>query len=182
MTSRLNGDGRPWYREPWPWLVMLGPAVVIVAGLATAYLAVVSNDGLVADDYYREGLAINQRTARDHRAAELAVEAELVLGDGGDRVRVLLRANQGTPLPDSLVLRIAHPTRPGLDQNVVLRSEAIGVYGGRLTPLHGRWRIVLEDDQREWLVSGVWETGTQPALRLTAAAGGQDRKDQGLQK
>ena len=26
---------KPWYREPWPWLLMLGPAVVVVAGFIT---------------------------------------------------------------------------------------------------------------------------------------------------
>lgn len=182
MNPKFNADGRPWYREPWPWLVMLGPAIVIVAGLVTAYLAVISDDGLVADDYYKEGLAINQRTARDHRAAELAVEAELFLGDGGDRVRVVLRGKEGMLLPEALVLRISHPTRPGLDQKVELRSEVLGVYDGRLVPLHGRWRIALEDKQQEWLLAGEWETGTQAALRLTAAAGGKSGGDQDLQE
>jgi hypothetical protein len=48
----------------------------------TAYLAVVSNDGLVEDDYYKQGLAVNQRTARAQRAAELGIEVELLLGGG----------------------------------------------------------------------------------------------------
>jgi uncharacterized protein len=39
-----------WYREPWPWLLMAGPAIVVVAGLYTAYLAVTTNDALVAGD------------------------------------------------------------------------------------------------------------------------------------
>ena len=26
---------KPWYREPWPWLLMSGPAAVLVAGAAT---------------------------------------------------------------------------------------------------------------------------------------------------
>ncbi|MEF8767458.1 FixH family protein [Candidatus Accumulibacter contiguus] len=59
---------------------MLGPASVIVAGFVTAYLAVVSSDGLVEDDYYKQGLTVNQRTARDQRAAELGIEAELLMG------------------------------------------------------------------------------------------------------
>ena len=42
---------RPWYREPWPWILMSGPAVVVCAGIATAVIAVETNDGLVAEDY-----------------------------------------------------------------------------------------------------------------------------------
>jgi hypothetical protein len=50
----------PWYREPWPWILMAGPFTVIVAGLFTAWLAVTRADPLVVDNYYKEGLAINQ--------------------------------------------------------------------------------------------------------------------------
>lgn len=49
----------PWYREPWPWLIMAGPAAVIVAGVYTTILAFSSTDGLAADDYYKQGLMIN---------------------------------------------------------------------------------------------------------------------------
>lgn len=168
--SRRRSDSGPWYREPWPWLVMLGPAVVVVAGLFTAYLAVVTNDGLVEDDYYKQGLAINQRTARDQRAADLGIVADLVLGGAGDRIRVLLRAHPGTRLPEALALRITHPTRAGSDQSITLHAEGGGVYMGTLLPLHGRWRIALEDPQQEWLLAGDWEIEKQPALSLTASA------------
>ena len=67
----LRSDGKPWYKEPWPWFLMAGPAIVIVAGFATAWLAIISNDGLVTDDYYKQGLAINQRLQRDHHASDL---------------------------------------------------------------------------------------------------------------
>jgi hypothetical protein len=83
-NPRMNSSAPAWYREPWPWLLMLGPALVIIAGVVTAYLAVVSNDGLVEDDYYKQGLTVNQRTVRDQRAAELGIEAELVLGGEGE--------------------------------------------------------------------------------------------------
>ena len=64
MNNRLTTTIEPWYRHRWPWLLMLGPFVVIVAAAITVYLAVISNDGLVDDDYYKQGLAINQTLAR----------------------------------------------------------------------------------------------------------------------
>ena len=27
---------QPWYREPWPWILMAGPAIVVVAIFAVA--------------------------------------------------------------------------------------------------------------------------------------------------
>lgn len=167
--GKPEAGGRRWYREPWPWLLMLGPFAVIVAGIVTAVLAVRSNDGLVEDDYYKQGLTVNQRTARDQRAVELGIEAELVLGGEGDRVRVVLRANEQARLPAAVALRIAHPTRPGFDQKVLVRSEGGGVYAGTLVPMRGRWHVTLEDDQQEWRLVGDWVMERGPLLRLKAA-------------
>lgn len=87
MKREQSAKAAPWYREPWPWLLMLGPLIVIIAGVITAYLAVVTSDGLVEDDYYKQGLTVNRRTERDQRAAELGVAAEFVLGEEGRRMR-----------------------------------------------------------------------------------------------
>lgn len=170
MSTPPGARSTPWYREPWPWLLMVGPAVVIVAGMITAYLAIISNDGLVEDDYYRQGLAINQRTARDQRAGDLEVEAELVSGGQGGRIRAHLRSALGVPEADSLLLLLSHPTRSGFDQKVILRPEGGSLYAGTLTPVHGRWHVVLEDDRGAWRLTGDWLPDTQPVLRLTPSA------------
>lgn len=168
----MNTDTRPWYREPWPWILMAGPFVVIVAGVVTTYLAIVSNDGLVADDYYKQGLAVNQRTARNLHAGELGMQAEILPG-GADatQLRVFLKALPDVAMPASLVLRIVHPTRGGLDQSLNLVADGTGFYSGKLTaPLSGRWHVTLEDDKREWRLVGDWEVEKQSSLRLAAAA------------
>ena len=64
----------PWYKQRWPWLLIAGPAFVIIAGAVTVWLAVVSNDGLVVDDYYKQGLAVNQRLHRDQQASTLGFD------------------------------------------------------------------------------------------------------------
>lgn len=38
-TGRVHEDTNPWYKEPWPWLLMSGPAIVVVACIITIYLA-----------------------------------------------------------------------------------------------------------------------------------------------
>ena len=53
----------PWYRQRWPWLLIAGPALVVVAAFFTLWLSVSSDDGVIADDYYKRGLLINTDAA-----------------------------------------------------------------------------------------------------------------------
>ena len=46
----LRSENQPWYKDRWPWILMAGPAVVVVAGFITLWLAISSDDGLVSDD------------------------------------------------------------------------------------------------------------------------------------
>ena len=69
-ATQTRRDSLPWYKERWTWLLMLMPATAIVAGFITLWLAITSFDGLVADDYYKQGLAINQTLARANAAQE----------------------------------------------------------------------------------------------------------------
>lgn len=38
-SARIREDKNPWYKEPWPWILMSGPAIVVVACIYTIYLA-----------------------------------------------------------------------------------------------------------------------------------------------
>jgi len=158
----------PWYREPWPWLLMAGPAVVVVAGFATLWLAVSSSDGLVVDDYYKQGLAINQTIERDVLAAQRGYRAEVALADGGRNIIVRLASAAGELLPETLQLRLVHPTRAGRDGLVLLRQHGPGFYEGTGPVLTaGRWILVLENLQPDWRLSGTVQTpGRTTALLL----------------
>lgn len=156
----------PWYRQRWPWLLIAGPAIVVVAALFTAWLAVRSDDGVVADDYYKRGLLINRDIARSARAAGIA--AAVSLADDGS-VRVRLTEIEGTP-PGALRLTIVHPTRAGLDRAVALARAPDGEYEGMLGPLPaGRWIVRLESDG--WRVPAVELTAPFRTVQLGAPAG-----------
>ena len=176
MTTRLNESLKPWYRHPWPWILMAGPFAVIVAGAVTVYLAVVSNDGLVSDDYYKQGLAVNQQTARDQRALALGLRADLMLSAEGESVRILLGSRETNIMPPLLRLAVTHPTRAGVDQQIQIKHEGGGVYTGRFaTPLRGRWNISVEDEPREWRLGGEWVTDKNAILHLPVDAPTQAR-------
>ena len=54
-----------WYKEPWPWLLFSGPAIVVVAAFVTLYLAASGSSDLVSDDYYKDGKHIDLDLKRD---------------------------------------------------------------------------------------------------------------------
>ena len=161
--------GKAWYREPWPWLLFGIPAATAVAGVVTIALAAASFDGVVADDYYREGLAINRTLARDAQARSLGLAAAVQFNPEGTRVRVLIE-----PRPQSgagLSLRVIHPSRGGADQAVKLVEAAPGVFEGALAraPDPGRWRLMVEDGARRWRLAGVARLPAEQPVELRAA-------------
>jgi len=77
LSSSRKPASTPWYRQCWPWLLMLGPAVVVVAGTYTGWLAFSRPDALVVDDYYKEGKAINLDLRRDREASRQGITVGL---------------------------------------------------------------------------------------------------------
>ena len=144
---------RPWYREPWPWILAAGPLIVVVAACYTAWLAVRSNDGLVTEDYYRKGLAANQTIARSEQAARMGLVAGVRIA--GDTLAVRLEArDQAFVMPPTLAVTISHPTRAGLDQSRVLVRSA-ELYSGEVhLPAAGHWLVLLEDERKTWRLMG----------------------------
>jgi len=165
MNSATVEDRTPWYRQRWPWLVMLPPAVAVVGCIITITLAVRSADGIVAADYYKRGLAINEQLARSERAAQLGLRAEVsVRGiNTGDEIRVSLQADKPLPRDATLKLRLVHPGRDGADREALLAPLASHaearriVYAGNwqeAQPVTAQvgWRLVLETS--DWRIDG----------------------------
>lgn len=160
-------DAGPWYSEPWPWLLMAGPVTVIVAGIATIWIAVTSSDGLVVDDYYKAGLAINQTLGRNALAAARGYRAEAVVQGEGRSLSLQLVTTAAAPLPETLQLHITHPTRAGRDGLVLLRQRSPSVYEGVMPALMtGRWILLLEDLQSSWRLGGTVSVPAQTAFTL----------------
>ena len=55
----------PWWKFGYVWMVIAGPAIVVVAGFATLWLALANPESLVAEDYYRQGIEINKTLAAE---------------------------------------------------------------------------------------------------------------------
>lgn len=167
-VSRENPAARPWYREPWPWILMAGPFAVVVAGMVTLWLALESSDGMVADDYYKRGLAINQTLSRERLAQARHYRAQVTFSTDGRRVRVLLSGDG--ELPAAMQLQLAHPTRAGMDERLALHALAPGWFEAQLAaPVRGRRLIVLEDAARSWRLSAEAGVVAGGAIELSGA-------------
>lgn len=135
---------------------MAGPAAVILAGIATTVLAVTSFDGLVADDYYKQGLGINRAIAREERARSLGLDASVQFNAERTRVRVVLRAGEQPP---AIKVALVHPTRPDADQAITLHANADGIYEGAVRPPRAATlQLRIEDAEGRWRLAGPWAT------------------------
>jgi hypothetical protein len=141
---------------------MSGPAAVVLAGIATMVLAVTSFDGMVADDYYKEGLGINRVLARESAAREMGLAAAVSFSPDRTRVRVAL---SGDPAAASPRLSLVHPTLPAEDQSVALSPVGAGLYEGAMRAPRGVAMRVRLEDGRRWRLSGAWAT-REDSIRL----------------
>lgn len=167
MTATTMEKRNPWYREPWPWLLMAGPVIVIIAGIVTVWLAVRSSDGLVTDDYYKQGQAVGETIARSRHAEELGLTAGLSMTEGGLRVRL---AGSFEAFPPALLVSLSHPTRAGLDQRARLVREGDGYAGAINLPASGHWIVLIEDEAHTWRLMG---SVVLPVAAETVIGGGE---------
>ena len=146
----------PWYREPLVWLVLAIPATAVLGGVVMLVLANATWDGLVADDYYRQGMQINRSLARDAEAARLGLRATLAFpAPGIVEARLAgtprLAGTHGTAASDEarLDLHFARAARAGADVRVPMTRNAAGVWRGVLPALPpGKWYVQLGAKQR----------------------------------
>jgi hypothetical protein len=75
MQNPSDTPARPWWRYPHVWLVISGPAVVVVASFITFYLAAVGKDPVVDEDYYRKGIEINKTLGDNPTSLAPALQA-----------------------------------------------------------------------------------------------------------
>lgn len=71
---------RPWWKEPYVWMVIAGPLSAVIACAITAVYVLRGPDAVVSEEQYREGVAILREvqaasaqmqpahTARNHSA------------------------------------------------------------------------------------------------------------------
>lgn len=60
MKNTLENSNDPWWKHGFVWMIIAGPAIVVVAGLVTLYLAISSPNEIVNEDTYLQGRQSDQ--------------------------------------------------------------------------------------------------------------------------
>jgi len=112
-TDAMRFADPPWYRQRWPWLLIAGPAIVVIAALFTAWLAAATDDGVIADDYYKRGLLINKEIDRTSRAEAMHLAAVLRVDADGAATLAMTGFTDPAAAPTAVRVLVTHPTRAG---------------------------------------------------------------------
>lgn len=164
---------RPFYKEPMVWMIIAIPLVSVILGIMMITLAVESDDGLVVDDYYKEGMEINRTLARDARAAELELNASIRFSPADNRVTLRLTGRPSFEAPQEIKLGFFHATRQDEDQVLSLRRSGNGLYTAPMPKLiKGRWYVSAGTS--EWRLTRAMYYPVHDALVLNSERATED--------
>ena len=162
-----------WYKEPWPWILMAGPAIVVVAAFTTYYLAATHNSDMVTDEYYKEGKHIGVELQRDQEAAKRKIDVQVLINPEHNAAKVLISGNFDPK--QQMDLQLLHPAHKSEDQTVKLFPEQGGSSGDKASyhavfktlPATNHWYVRVEDTAGKWRVEDTWVVSQGDAIHLT---------------
>lgn len=157
----------PWYRQPWFWFLTIFPLAAIIVCTALIIVATNLKDPMVTDDYSKEGRGINLELARDDKAADLGITAEIDF----EQRSIELELNTRTGPADFpyLVLNLFHPTLAGRDRTIQFQRTGAGHYRGQmLENIEGRWYYDLRGPDNDWRLKGEAMLPTERSITVRA--------------
>jgi hypothetical protein len=137
----------------------------VVASLATAWIAVRTDDGVVAGDYYKQGLLVNRRLPgvaqpTPHFAATIVL----------DGANLAVRPEAGDVRGDTLVVSLLHAASGTREVVALERSDAGDFVGQIRSDRQGRWIVTF--NSREWpLPTTLVDRGAAAASVRVATSG-----------
>ena len=154
----------PWYRQAWPWFLLLLPLTAVVASLFTVFLFNQHQVALVSEEYYKEGKGINQELGALRQAIALGINATLTQ----NRDTVIIKLDKGKQTNYSAVkIHFQHRTLPEKDIQQLLTPDFDGSYHLFLDePLVGPWYITLSHYDDSWRIHAK-ANFPRPSVKLT---------------
>ena len=153
MQTITMHQTKPWYRYPLLWMMILIPFSAVIMGVVMAWLAIDTDDGLVVDDYYKEGIEINQVLHRDEAATRLGIQAMLKYDNASRVLRLVLHKGALADYPPTIALHIQHATLKK-DRYVILQrgisNQQAGQYSGVLKKPLSNARWYFEIGNKQW--------------------------------
>lgn len=156
----------PWYRQFWPWFIIALPASIVVASIGMVIVAFKNADTLVVDNYYREGLAINQVLEQDDKARELGISADIRLDR--ETGELLITVNSQSSIGNQLTLSLLHPTDQKRDQKLPLLALSDKYFRADIeTRLNSRYYLRLMPADEQWRLNGELDFSTSEQVTLS---------------
>ena len=149
----MNDQNRPWYKEPYVFMLIAFPLSSVIVCTILITFATNTKDTLVRDNYYKDGLAINQELKWDKKAKSWDIRAELTV-KGNTATFVLLNTRQVAP--NMLQLKLSHPTLAESDRDSLMqltqeKQNGKPVYQGFIDDLtDGRYYVQVESPEQSW--------------------------------
>ncbi|MBV7315694.1 FixH family protein [Shewanella sp. NIFS-20-20] len=138
-----------WYKQFWPWFLILLPGTVVVASFITMKIALDNADSLVAEDYYKAGKAINMDLGKIKYAKQIGMQFTLNVNDN----ELIITQQGGPEYQAALNVRFYHPTLEDRDMQLMATSDANGAYRFTMdTNPSGAWEVRLEGFDAKWRI------------------------------
>lgn len=120
-------------------------AVIVVADATMIYKAVTTFGGVDNPNAYRQGVAYNQRIARDAEQSLIGWQDAIEVIGAPQRLRVLLRDRSGAVVTGKkLVASIGRPATNRFDTTLDLVEVAAGQYEAPIAEAHeGAWIVAI---------------------------------------
>ena len=144
----MTTDNRPWYKEPFVWMLIGVPLSSVIVGSFFIYLAASTKDTLVRDNYYKDGLAINQELKWDKKAKTMDIKLSIVLDGNNAAIKI---DNSRQVAPNTLSLKLSHPTLKEKDRDSFLQLTDKNEFKGFIDDLEdGRYYVMVESVEQQW--------------------------------
>jgi hypothetical protein len=158
---------KPWYRQFWPWFLISLPAAAVVASIVTINLAVESSDGLVSENYYKEGLAIYRDADALLLARQQGIRADIKVTPDQRMLQVSLTSKSNHAY-GKIKLDLRHPTRAHHDVSLTLQPIGPDRYQAKLPAnlVPANWLIELSAPESGWQLHGRMDLRKQPEIVL----------------
>ncbi len=175
---QTNEQSKPWHNYPLVWMMIAIPFSAVIMGVVMLWLAIDTDDGLVADDYYKLGLEINDVISLDKKASELQLSASIRFSSSENVINMQFDKGLLDSYPNTLQLTFQHATRANSDVLVVLNHGMGDQYIGHLKQSisEGIWYFEVSDiamadngvSEKIWKLNARTRVGTENTINLNS--------------
>ncbi|MCF7982250.1 MAG: FixH family protein [Pseudomonadales bacterium] len=160
---------KPWYRQFWPWFLIMPPLAAVIGGIITIWLAVNNDAPLVTKNYYQDGLTINQQLKRNQIAVEKKISATLLFAEAEQQLTLYLQGDISTP--NSLRLKLTAPLDQKKDIGFQLSPVNQHLFRSELSnTLSGRYYISISPEDNLWHLQGEIRLPSNSAIVISGSS------------